>query len=186
MTPGENTPVRTALVSSPKGFAQALWLAAAMAVLLGCGASGFDGKIYHGGETSFRVGPIPESWRGLEVDGDDALAVRDPVTETLITVSARCNRDGDDVPLEALTKHLFIQFTERQVQSEKRFQLDGREALRTELTAKLDGVARRFRVVVLKKDGCVYDISEIATAKANPNSERVFDEVVAGFSTVKR
>lgn len=156
------------------------------ACLTGCGGGpSFDGKIYHGGATSFRVGAIPPQWESLEVGGDDAVAVRDPLTHTLITVSARCGRDADDVPLQALTKHLFIQFTERQIHSEATFQLDGREALRTELTAKLDGVLRRFRVVVLKKDGCVYDLSEIASPGATADSDRVFDGVVAGFSTLK-
>lgn len=108
-------------------------------------------------------------------------------TGTVITVSARCRRDGDDVPLEALTQHLFIQFTERQIVSQRKLELDGREALRTELTAKLDGVKRRFRVIVLKKDSCVYDFSEIATeGKTTAESDRVFDDVVAGFATVKR
>jgi hypothetical protein len=158
----------------------------ALSLAVGCGSSSFDGQIYHGGETSFRIGPIPGSWRSLEVDGDDALAVRDPETGTLITVSARCGRDGDDVPLEALTKHLFIQFTERELVSQQKVELDGREALRSELTAKLDGVKRRFRVYVLKKDGCVYDFSEIASAAANATSDRVFEDVVRGFSTVKR
>lgn len=160
------------------------WLGLGFAV--GCGASSFDGQTYRGGETSFRVGAFPSNWKFLDVDGDDALAVRDPATGTVITVSARCGRDSDDVPLEALTKHLFIQFTERETVSQQKVQLDGREALRTELTAKLDGVKRRFVVYVLKKDGCVYDFSEIASASANPDSDRVFEGVVRGFSTVKR
>jgi hypothetical protein len=152
-----------------------------------CGSSAsFDGRVYHGGETSFRIGPIPPNWKRLDVDGDDAIAVRDPATGTVITISARCGRDGDDVPLEALTKHLFIQFTDREIVSETKVQLDGREALRTELTARLDGVQRRFRVYVLKKDGCVYDFSEIATDRASAESDRVFEDAVRGFSTVKR
>jgi hypothetical protein len=158
-----------------------------MSGVVACGSSSsFDGRVYHGGETSFHVGPVPPSWKRLEVDGDDALAVRDPRTGTVVTVSARCGRDGDDVPLEALTKHLFIQFTDRQIVSQNKVELDGREALRTELTARLDGVKRRFRVYVLKKDGCVYDFSEIATERANPDSDRVFEDVVRGFSTIQR
>jgi hypothetical protein len=156
-------------------------------VTLACSSTGFDGRVYHGGETSFRVGAIPHEWKNLEVDGDDALTVTDPKTGTVITVSARCRRDGDDVPLEALTQHLFIQFTERQIVSQRKFELDGRDALRTELTAKLDGVKRRFRVIVLKKDSCVYDFSEIASeGKTTAESDRVFEDVVAGFATVKR
>jgi hypothetical protein len=153
----------------------------------GCSSSSFDGKVYHGGETSFRVGAMPPNWKALEVEGDDALAIRDPKTGTVITVSARCGRDGDDVPLEALTQHLFIHFTEREIATQQKFQLDSREALKTELTAKLDGVKRRFRVVVLKKDSCVYDFTEIAIDGATTaESDRVFSEVVQGFATVRR
>jgi hypothetical protein len=154
---------------------------------VGCSSTGFDGRVYHGGDTTFRVGAIPQTWTPLEVEGDDALAIRDPATGTVITVSATCGRDSDDVPLEALTQHLFIQFTERQIASQEKFQLDGREALKTELTAKLDGVKRRFRVVVLKKNRCVYDFTEIVVeGRSTASSDRTFSEIVNGFATVKK
>lgn len=151
----------------------------------GCGRAEFDGRTYSANDVSFRVGPLPATWQKIEVEGA-RLAYRDPQSDTIISIGARCGRDADDVPLEALTKHLFIQFTERQIAEQKRFELDGREALATTLRAKLDGVPRRFRVVVLKKDGCVYDLSEIATAQATHQSDSVFEQVVSGFSTRAR
>jgi hypothetical protein len=153
--------------------------------VLGCGKAAFDGRSYQADDVAFRVGPVPASWQRLDVE-TARLAYRDPATDTIVFVNARCGRDADDVPLAALTQHLFIQFTERNIVSQRTFDLDGREALRTELRAKLDGVPRRFRVVVLKKNGCVYDFTEIATAKATPQSDSVFDTVIAGFGTKER
>lgn len=152
---------------------------------LGCGKTAFDGRSYQAGDVAFHVGPIPSTWQPLEVEGA-RLAYRDPATDSILSISARCGRDADDVPLVALTQHLFIQFTERNIVEQRTFELDGREAMRTELKAKLDGVPRRFRVVVLKKNGCIYDFSEIATAKSNPQSDAVFEAVVAGFGTKDR
>jgi hypothetical protein len=161
------------------------YFAGVAAIGVGCGKPAFDGRSYQLGDVAFRIGPVPTPWQPLEVEGA-RLAYRDPATDTILSISARCGRDADDVPLAALTQHLFIQFTERKVVDQKAFTLDGREALRTELKAKLDGVPRRFRVVVLKKDGCVYDFSEIATAKANAQSDAVFESVVTGFATKDR
>ena len=50
-----------------------------------------------------------------------------------------------------------VSFSEQQL-----VEMDGREALRTHLIAKLDGVPKRFTVYVLKKDGCVYDFLHVA------------------------
>ncbi|HEY5960276.1 MAG TPA: hypothetical protein VIV60_27170 [Polyangiaceae bacterium] len=148
----------------------------------GCSKPAFDGQTYRASDVAFRIGPLPATWQRLDVDGE-RLAYRDPTSDTIVSVGARCGRDADDVPLSALTQHLFIQFTERSIVDQQRIDLDGREALRTVMNAKLDGVPRRFRVVVLKKDGCVYDFSEIATSKATAQSDAVFESVVAGFHT---
>jgi hypothetical protein len=89
--------------------------------------------------------------------------------------------DGDDVPLASLTQHLFLQFTERQQQSQQELIIDGRAALRTELTGKLDGVPKQFLVYVMKKDGCVYDFWRIS--EANSGDPAPFEGFVRGFAT---
>jgi hypothetical protein len=150
--------------------------------LLGCGGSSFDGHVYRSSEVAFRVGPLPGSWRGIEVDGA-RLAFRDDVDEATIAVNARCGVVGDDVPLAALTQHLFLNFTEREIQSQTPLELDGRGGLRTELSAKLDGVSKRFVVYVLKKDSCVYDFMWIGAADENQKGLDGFERFVSGFST---
>jgi hypothetical protein len=61
--------------------------------------------------------------------------------------------------------------------------MDGREALRTEMVAALDGVPKRYTVYVLKKDGCVYDFLRIADG-AGKTQEQSFERFVQSFSTL--
>ncbi|MBN1612456.1 MAG: hypothetical protein JW940_37845 [Polyangiaceae bacterium] len=161
--------------------ARVAWAACVLALTAGCG-SGLAGRTYRHGDIAFDIGPIPASWHELDAD-DAALAFRDEAAKVTVAVNARCHEQGDDVPLEALTKHLFLEFTDRKLIGERSLELDGREALRTELFADLDGVPMHFTVYVLKKDWCVYDFLHIATLDSPATSRSQFDQFVAGFAT---
>ena len=142
----------------------------------------FEGNVYRADDLAFRVGPRPPTWRGIEVDGA-LLSFRDDGAPATVAVNGRCGVDGDDVPLQALTHHLFLNFTDRQVVTQAARELDGREALRTELVAELDGVPRKFVVFVLKKDGCVYDFVWIGPVRDSEKRIAEFERFVLGFST---
>src|SRR5690242_5443272 len=86
---------------------------AAVAAIAGCGSS-FDGSHYRAGELAFRVGPIPTSWKPVPAT-HAALAYRDEDVGATIAVNGRCGIDGEDVPLSALTTHLFLMFTDREI-----------------------------------------------------------------------
>ncbi|HVU00136.1 MAG TPA: hypothetical protein VHE30_00240 [Polyangiaceae bacterium] len=151
---------------------------------LACGGGpSFDGHVFKNDQLSFRVANAPGGFRPVAPDGA-LLAYRDDEEGATIALSGRCGKDGDDVPLEALTHHLFLQFTERNVESQEKFTLDGREALRTTLTAKLDGVEKHFSVVVLKKNGCVYDFLMVERAGGSHSAEQRFSEFVEGFRSI--
>jgi hypothetical protein len=152
-------------------------------LLVACASSGFDGRVYRDDDVHFRVGPVPSSWRRLEVD-DTRLALRDDSANATVAVNGRCGLDGDDVPLASLTQHLFLQFTDRVQTSQTKLSLDGREALRTELSASLDGVKKQYLVYVLKKDSCVYDFMYIAADSA-PGSRADFERFVQGFAAIE-
>jgi hypothetical protein len=159
------------------------WLGFLAGVLLvACGGPVLDGNVYRGDDVTFRVGPRPSNWRRIEVDGA-LLAFRDDAASATVALNGRCGVDGDDVPLQALTHHLFLNFTDRKVITQEALELDGREALRTELVAELDGVPRRFVVFVLKKDGCVYDFMWIGAERSSDGQVQAFDRFVRGFST---
>lgn len=156
----------------------------AFAGVLGCAAPAFDGRIYHNGDLHFRVGAIPGAWRPVAVD-EALLAFRDDAENATVAVNGRCGVDGDDVPLSALTQHLFLQFTERNITSQKPLTMDGREALRTELIAALDGVKKRYIVYVIKKNGCVYDFMYIAGDDRDAGATGEFERFVQGFATLE-
>jgi hypothetical protein len=68
------------------------------------------------------------------------------------------------------------------VLNEETVPMDSREALRTHLYAKLDGVRRELLLYVLKKDGCVYDFSLVAPPGTSFSSARqVYEELVGRF-----
>jgi hypothetical protein len=147
---------------------------------LSCSASHFDGQVFRKGDVAFRLEHLPPAWRHIEIS-DTALAFRDDENAATVAINGRCGKDAEDVPLQSLTQHLFLQFTERQLQDQELFPLDGREALRTEMVAKLDGVAKYFHVVVLKKDGCVYDFMQIANRQQDKDE---FLDFVRGFTSL--
>ncbi len=147
-----------------------------------CAHSTWDGRTYANNSVRFHLGPVAPGWHQIEAE-NALLAFRDSTRDLVVSVNGRCGKDSDDVPLSALTQHLFLYFTERRIISQVADKLDGREALRTELYADLDGVARRFVVYVLKKDGCVYDFILIGRPSASSASISEFDQFVLGFST---
>lgn len=147
---------------------------------LGCSSTPFDGHVFRKGDVAFRLQHLPQGWRHIEVS-DTALAFRDDENAATVAINGRCGRDADDVPLQSLTQHLFLQFTDRQLGDQELFPLDGREALRTEMVAKLDGVPKYFHVVVLKKDGCVYDFLQIANQQQESGE---FLDFVRGFTSL--
>jgi hypothetical protein len=154
------------------------------ALTLSCGAA-FDGQTYHGEGFSFRVPTVPTEWRPIQVS-HASIAYDDPGSEGIVMVNGRCDRDGEDVPLSSLTQHLFMRFTDRETQHEEVLPFDGREAMRTEATAKLDGVERRFLVFVLKKDRCVYDLIYFAAPDRFDTGAPRFDAWAKGFTALPR
>jgi hypothetical protein len=147
---------------------------------LACSTTHFDGRVFRKGDVAFRLERLPTGWRPIEIS-DTALAFRDDENAATVAINGRCGKDAEDVPLQSLTQHLFLQFTDRQLEQQEVFPLDGREALRTEMIAKLDGVPKYFHVVVLKKDGCVYDFLQIANQHQDAGE---FLDFVRGFTSL--
>src|ERR1700691_3677 len=122
----------------------------ALAWLAGCASVDLlENGVLHKGDLALQLGPIPEGWRRVEVDGGD-LAFRDDARAASALVDVRCRRD-DDAPLASLTAHLIMGTTERAIDKQEIVAFDGREALYTLLYGKLDGVPMRYDIYVLKQ-----------------------------------
>lgn len=153
--------------------------------LAGCGGGGaLAGGVYQDPEARYQVEGPGSGWERLEVEEQNDLAWGEPDLAAVIQINASCDPDLD-IPLEALRNHLLIGFTEREVRTEERVPLDSREALRTHLRAKLDGVPREMVLTILKKDGCVYDFALVAPpgpkfARALPSYDALLSAFRAG------
>ena len=153
-------------------------------LLVACSAPTLNGGNWKVGEAQFKIGPKPEAWRQVETIGSSA-GFRDDPHEGSILVGARCKVASDDAPLLALTMHLLMGTTERDIVSQDVIPFDGREAMHTVLRAKLDGVMMSYDVYVLKKDGCVHDFVYVAEAKNFDAGAPAFEHFVSGFHTTR-
>lgn len=151
---------------------------------MGCATTGtFQSGVYRGTETTYRIAPPSSDWTSVTVDRQNDLAWHSEAKGAVMHVDSDCD-PALDIPLTALRNHLVIGFTERDEVEEEVVPMDGREALRTHLTAKLDGVPREILLQILKKDDCVYDFGLI-TPPGAPFEAALgdFDRLLASFTT---
>lgn len=162
------------------------WVIAPMLLgLAACSGGGgqLRGTLYSDREASYRIGSLSGDWQRLSVEDQNDLAWRSARLASIVQVNATCD-PASDVPLTALTNHLLMGFTEREIQAQEIVPMDGREALRTHVVARLDGVPRELLFYVLKKDECVYDLALLAPVGAPFERALVeFEPFVAGFTT---
>jgi hypothetical protein len=133
---------------------------------------------------AFQIGAVPPGWRPVEVT-DASLAYRDETHGASILVNARCHRPDEGTPLLALTNHLLIGSTAREMLAQDTEPFDGREALHTKMRAKWDGVPIAFDIYVSKKDGCIYDFVFMGDPNAYEEGVRDFESFVRGFKTLR-
>jgi hypothetical protein len=149
-------------------------------VMLACSHGRLKGEVFEKGNLRYHVAKLDAAhWKQVGVSGND-LAFASLEGGFLLALNSTCKEHGD-APLEVLMQHLLMGFTEREkLQSEKRM-LDGREGLRSRYVAKLDGVARELDLLVLKKDGCVFDLSYIAPMGKGEVWRGEFERMVSEF-----
>jgi hypothetical protein len=133
-------------------------------------------------EVSYRLGPVPSDWRRVDVaDGPD-VAWEVGTTGVLVHVYHACGRNMDS-PLPALVQQLLIGFTDREFVEEETIPFDGREARHVLVRAKLDGAPVLIELFVLKKDGCVFDLSCVGPPARVEAVRPAFRAFVEGFRT---
>ena len=162
-------------------------VAATMVFLAGCRTVSVSGRSVTTPDVSYDVGPLPDGgsgWRRLNLQDND-LAYLARGSEHSLAVNSTCG-GAVDAPLPVLTQHLLIGFTERKETESQLIPLDGREALRTRHTAKLDGVPIELLFVVIKKDGCVYDFTYLSPPQHFEERVADFDALVQGFHAQER
>jgi hypothetical protein len=163
-------------------FVRRTTLAVALVGFAACGGATFDDGVYRDDFTRYRVGRLSASWQPVEASGND-LAFYRPGMGT-IAVNSTC-REYEDVPLSALVNHLLFDTTRRNVLLEETVTLTGRGAEHVLADLELDGVPIQVELFVLRKDGCVFDLSHIRSRAAGASARREFLAFVQGFDVLK-
>lgn len=131
-------------------------------------------------EASYGVADPGDGWRRAgQVDGVQ-VAWHNRDLAGIIQIHSSCTDHGDS-SLDQYTDHLRIDWTAWEVESQKEERLVGRAALRTVVVAELDGVKRKQELVVVKKNGCIFDIRYAAPPETFAQGQAAFGRVVAGF-----
>lgn len=156
---------------------------AVLGLTLGCGpATTFADGEFRRGAVAYRVGPLSADWQRLR-SGEANLAFRHAQGGTIV-VNGQCPAQ-DDAPLDVLTNHLLFGVGDRREQGRSTLTLDGREALRTQISGTVDGVRVALDLVVLKKDRCLYDLQLIAGPDRFAARQPDFTAFVTGFTALK-
>lgn len=159
---------------------RAVWVLGWVLAAAGCRHISFEDLTLTKPDVRYRIGELPEGWHRVFLADNDLAFAEDGNTGRAIAANALCE-GHDDPPLKVLTRHLLMGFTEREEKSQRLVTLDGREALRSHYTAKLDGVPVELELVVLKKDGCVFDFSYVAPLGRYTERLEDFEALLAGF-----
>ena len=160
-------------------------LLAGLILLTACGAprGSYRDGWFRVMDIAYRVGEPPAPWTresGLGVD----LAFAHPAGSRLYADNS-CNR-YEDIPLRVLSQRLLMGFTDVEVQTEEVVNLDGRDAMRRSLAARLDGAPVGLRTTVLKKNSCVFDMILVEPVSSQGSAVSTYEAFVAGFQARER
>ncbi|MDB4968488.1 MAG: hypothetical protein JWN44_4177 [Myxococcales bacterium] len=166
-------------------------LACAGALVAGCAHSHpkghFDaaaGKVC-AGQVCYTTGALPSGWRLVHQEGA-SIGFFNEAVGAVIEANATCRDDAEAAPLPTLTRQLLIGYTDRKIEKQETVPLAEREALRTRVDAKLDGVPMALDLYVLKRNGCIFDLSYAAPPDAFARGSGDFARFVDGFSDARK
>jgi hypothetical protein len=88
------------------------------------------------------------------------------------------------VPSVALLNQLLFGTTQRVYRVDETITLDGRAAYHVIVDMELDGVPLSLNVYLLKKDGCVYDLTYMASRSSAEKGRPLFEGFVQRFAVL--
>lgn len=131
---------------------------------------------------SFRIGVLPRAWERRPLKYR-ALLFANKNDNATITIDSWCKGAVDDGSLGALTKDLYKGMDAPKVVSQQAVKLSGREALKTQIEAGLDGRRVSLTAVVLKMNTCVFDFVYV-TVPGEFSSQGDFENMINGFEFI--
>jgi hypothetical protein len=147
---------------------------------IGCSGPELKDNHFENSHVRYEITPPGEGWTPLKLETANAAWHNSSLNASLL-VNSHCEGVADS-PLEGLTSDLLMGMTDRAIEKQEVKPWAKREAMESTATGKLDGVARKLQLFVLKKDGCVYDIVLDADPATFDRARTAFDHVRDGFN----
>jgi len=122
---------------------------------------------------------VPSGWRETDREESDR-AYRLP-SGNFATVNSSCTRNAD-APLEVLTKHLLFGSRNVKYVEREKIRIAGSDGLFSRVKATVDGVPFHLDVVVLPKEGCVFDFSLMSPKPIPGKDSQEFLSFVKSFT----
>jgi len=129
----------------------------------------------------YRTGQLGPGWRVVHAEGA-AIGWFHQGRASIVESNATCRDDAEATPLASLTDHMLVGYTDRHVRAQEDVILDGRGALHTVVAARLDGVPVILDLYVLKRNGCIFDLSYAAPPARFTDGRPDFARFVDGFA----
>ena len=111
-----------------------------------------------------------------QVDG----AWKNSKTGNIISFLSDCTKNTDP-SLESLHYETLQGLQDEKILSENRITYLERDALRSSITGKVDGIVSSLDLLIFKKNGCSYVLSFISTPKTRNEDLPYFEKFLNGF-----
>ncbi|MFQ5804418.1 MAG: hypothetical protein ACE5JQ_16125 [Candidatus Methylomirabilales bacterium] len=165
------------MIRSRSGLSTVLTGVVCIIVLMtGCATGRARGALYRDEGKGFQVQLPGNGWQVTESPGTD-LALRDTRSAASMAVAVSCP-EKETGPLPSLVRHLYFGLRQVKRLRQERIELDGALGLDTVITGSWDGTSVQIRSVVMRREGCLYDLLYVSPSNAFGSRSADFDGFV--------
>jgi hypothetical protein len=128
----------------------------------------------------YTIKQAPLDWKILPPGGSDH-AFSNEETFSIITINSLCGR-YESTSLKQLTYNILGGLDNPTLDESSSVQYNNREALRSNATAKIDGIEVFLTVKILRKNECIYDFILISTTPESRSLDTpAFDQLLSNI-----
>lgn len=164
--------------SRARKFLQILLLIGAIGGIVGCALlGGNDDPVTK--NTAIHYEHPGQPYERISVSSAD-LVWQSKKTGNTIAVNSLCQK-YQDVSLKALGENILEGIDNLKIENSQTLTFDGREAERISAQGTTDGIPIAIRLLILKKNGCTYDLAYIARKTSFGSEEEIFEQFLKRF-----
>lgn len=138
------------------------------------------GRVFLTKQKTYSVGILPKGWERLD-NKARAISFYNKDLRSSISTDAFCGEGVEAQKIYSLGGEMMTAVEKRNTLSETEFELDGRGALRRVVAGSLDGVPVIVDLVVVRKNGCVFDFYAVGEGEISNEVETEFEMFFGAF-----